>query len=441
MFKNARDFASRCRNSTSGTITIVFGLSALALATVIGVALDASRAFNISSRVQNVIDAAALAGARKLLLDDANNGDVRDTAISYFEAQEGQFKVWGAVPSNPRVDIDRSAMTVTVTVDVTMLSIAGSLSSLMPSMSFSPTSTASFEQKRIELAMVLDITGSMCDAPPASAASACSSGTKINGLKDAAEDIIKVLANAAPAPGYIRVGLVPYSASVNVGPYFGSVAAGPHGDTCVVERSGVDAFNDNAPAGASLVGTSDTGSAWFYSCPPSQIVPLTDVASSTQRNMLINKVKDLKAFGGTAGHIGTAWGWYMVSPRWTDVWPSSADPRPKSTTVTKAVLLMTDGDFNIAYANGGETVPWPDAGATDVNHPGSSPNQGKQLCDNMKLDGVTIYSVAFQAPPAAEALLKDCSGGSNFYDASSAQELKAAFRDIADKLTALRLSH
>lgn len=412
----------------------------MVLFTVIGIALDASRAYNISSRVQSVLDAAALAGARKLAFEDANTTSVEDTALEYFAAQSGQFKIWGAVPANPKVFVNRGKSTVTMTADVTMSSIAGSLSSLLPEISFTPSATASFQVKRIELAMVLDLTGSMCDVPPATGSPPCTSGTKLDALKDAAEDIIKALAKASPATDVIRIGLVPYAASVNAGTYFAPVTSGAHGDTCVVERSEPAAYTDDAPGGFGYMNTSSIGEHWYYSCPESQIVPLTDVAQSSNRNLLIKQVKAFSAYGGTAGHIGTAWGWYMLSPKWTSIWPSASEPKPFGPNVNKAVLLMTDGEFNIAYHNGGETVPWPNPGAVDGSIPGTSNYQAKQICDQMKADGVTVYTVAFQAPPAAEALLRGCSGGSNYYDATSKTELKAAFRAIADKLTSIKLS-
>jgi hypothetical protein len=130
----------------------------------------------------------------------------------------------------------------------------------------------------------------------------------------------------------------------------------------------------------------------------------------------------------------------MVSPNWSFLWPSESDPKPYGSKITKAVLLMTDGDFNVAYLNGGETVPWPNPGATDMLVEGSSPNQAKKLCDNMKAAGVVIYSVAFMAPPAAESLLRECAGNANYYDAATTPQLKQAFRDIANKLTSLTIS-
>jgi len=428
--------------SDRGTVTIIFGLSAIALTAVVGLTLDASRAVNIGSRVQNVLDAASLTAARTLSLEDGDNDEVRQAALAHIEAHADQFRAWEVTVDNPQVEINRARKEVRTTADIRVSSIAGALLGDLPLLAFQSRATASFDVKKIELAMVLDITGSMCDAPPASQADACNGGIKIDALKEAAEDVIKVLSNSSTAPGLIRVGLVPYSGSVNAGPYFGAVTGGaPHGDTCVVERTGSDAFTEAAPVGASVLGLSSTASAWYYSCPPSQIVPMTDVARSSDRNALIDKVKALKGYGGTAGHIGAAWGWYMVSPEWTGVWPGPSDPKPYGDDVTKAVLLMSDGNFNVAYANGGETVPFPDPGSMDVAVPGSSPNQAKQLCDAMKAEKIKIYAVAFQAPASAEALLKDCSGEANFYTADNRNELKAAFRAIADKLTSLKLAH
>ena len=53
---------------------------------------------------------------------------------------------------------------------------------------------------------------------------------------------------------------------------------------------------------------------------------------------------------------------------------------------------------------------------------------------------ITIYTVGFQTPPEAEALLKECSGEENFYNADNAAQLSSAFKDIAKRLTNIRVS-
>lgn len=92
----------------------------------------------------------------------------------------------------------------------------------------------------------------------------------------------------------------------------------------------------------------------------------------------------------------------------------------------KAVILMTDGAFNRQYETAG----------------GDSAQQAKTLCENMRDEGVLVFSVAFQAPAAGRETLKDCAGvDARFYDASTESELLAAYEDIALLLTELRLTH
>ena len=100
----------------------------------------------------------------------------------------------------------------------------------------------------------------------------------------------------------------------------------------------------------------------------------------------------------------------------------------------KSVLLMTDGEFNTSYLSQGQN-------SVDRTVLGSSPNQALELCNGMKARGITVWTVAFQASPAAEALLRDCaSSTSNFFSAVDSAGLQAAFVQVARQLTALRLS-
>ena len=62
----------------------------------------------------------------------------------------------------------------------------------------------------------------------------------------------------------------------------------------------------------------------------------------------------LKDGGGTAGHIGTAWAWYTLSPNWSSLWPSAASPSPTARrTCDKIAILMTDGEYNTEYDKNG----------------------------------------------------------------------------------------
>ena len=202
----------------------------------------------------------------------------------------------------------------------------------------------------------------------------------------------------------------------------------------------------------SRLGRGSTSQYSFYVCPSGTVQPLTDLSNAPARAAFNSEIDAMTAGGGTAGHIGAAWGWYLLSPQWTSVFGFQAG-LGYSPNVKKIVILLTDGGFNMAYNNGGLGLAGSGmaaAGPTDANNPlvvGSSPYQALQLCNNMKSaapsgQAITIYTIGLLvAPdPVAEALLQSCSGASNYYPANSASSLTATFADIAKKLTNLRVS-
>jgi Flp pilus assembly protein TadG len=442
--------ALRCRPQSfvadsRGTIAIIFSLSFLALSVAIGLAVDSSRAYNVSTRVQNALDAAALAGAKLIDEDGITAAEIHDEAQRYFETQIASASADGLRLSNFRTNVNLQTNTVEALVDVSMPTIFGALAGASETIDFVKSSTASYKATKIEVALVVDITGSMCDVPPAVTDPPCTTAVKLDALKSAANDMVDALFEADPRVGAVRVALVPYAASVNAGPYAVAVSAGTSTDGCVVERSGPNAYTNAFPSPAHRLGVSDTATRWYYSCVATPVMPLADLSSGPTRAAFKAAINSLAASGGTAGHLGTAWGWYMLSPEWGTLWPASA-PRPyDSAQVIKAIVLMTDGMFNVAYDNGGEIYPWPNPSATDPSLIGTSPNQALALCEAMRNPAdvqrrIRIYTVAFQAPPQSEALLKQCSGEANYYDTTTASQLSAAFKDIVKKLTNLRVT-
>lgn len=422
--KRIREFAS----DSGGATATLFGLVCVLLMITIGVAFDSARLYSISDKVRNALDASALAGAKLLDEDGATDADVANRVMAYFNTYKPQIEKANVTLGTPHVATNRPEYSVTVSADVTYDTAFGKLISV-PFVKFAPSSTVVFKTKKIELAMVLDITGSMCE--PGS--QPCTTGPKISGLKTAAKDMIDVLVANSPEPQAVRVGLVPYSASVDIGSYYQAATNTPPGaQTCVIERNGSAGRNDDPPGSGN----------WFDPAPPGQcpsgspLIPLQDVSVTTARNSLKAVIDAMEARMGTAGHLGLSWGWYSVSPNWSSFWPTASRPKPTSPEVLKAVLLMTDGVFNTSYTGGA-------AGAynDDCNVNNSSCDLARAICDNMKADGITIFTVGFQAPAAAEVTLQYCaSSTSHAFTADSASELAAAFRSVADRLSMLRLS-
>ncbi len=408
------DGSWRLRGDQNGSIAIIFALSIFLIVFAVGFALDGAQAVRTSSKIANSLDAASLAAARALAEGGKTEAEVRVLAENVFKAQMGSTDAAAFTWSDFDIDIDPATGSVTINADV---QVPTSFSRILNvnAVNFTKSSTSIFKMRNIELAMVLDITGSM-------------SGQKIADLKLAANDIVDIL-QPAGKPASNRIALVPYSASVNAGGYAALASDNQSLDNCVVERHGAHAYTDEPPDSGRYFGTeSDPPSNVQYMCPVSEILPL-----SSDRALVRAEIDALNADGWTAGHIGLGWGWYTISPSWTPVWPASAAPKPYADPNTiKAIILMTDGEFNTSYFNGPENA--------------TSSDQAIAICDMIKDPAVTggnvvIYSVAFQSPPAAEATLQACATSpSHYFSADNSTELRMAFQDIAKRLQNLRIA-
>ena len=164
--------------------------------------------------------------------------------------------------------------------------------------------------------------------------------------------------------------------------------------TCVAERTGTAAYTDAAPSTATtLVGTNYPAA--DNKCPTNEIQPLTSAKQS-----VLNQIAALDDGGSTAGQIGIAWGWYMLSPNFGYLWPSANQPAPYGDLTTlndhgapklkKIAVIMTDGDFNTPYCTGVISKDAPTGSGAVADHincnatNGNSFAQAKLLCAAMK---------------------------------------------------------
>jgi hypothetical protein len=228
----------------------------------------------------------------------------------------------------------------------------------------------------------------------------------------------------------VRIGFAPFSSSINAGPYAATVTNNSSPDNCVFERVGGNATTDaTVGAGDYLQSHADVGVGQGYCTVngTNEIVPLSE-----DKDMLKAATDGFRGATSTAGQLGTAWAWYLVSPNWSNVWPGASSPVSYGTKdVIKAVVLMTDGKYNTVGGRSGRD--------------GQSRQQARDLCRNMKAEGVVVYSVLFmENDPDAVAVMTECAsadggGQKYFYRAEDGAALGAAFRDIAFKLNNLRI--
>jgi Flp pilus assembly protein TadG len=212
---------------------------------------------------------------------------------------------------------------------------------------------------------------------------------------------------------------------------------------CVSERIGAQAYTD-APPSSALVGLNYPSSA--NPCPGAAIMPLT-----TDRSALNARIASFSAAGSTAGHIGLAWGWYMVSPNWGYLFPAASRGAAYGAPETlKIVVLMTDGAFNTGYCDGVVSLDSNSgAGAAsqriNCNATNGAPfNQARQMCIAMKQRGVVIYTVGFglaSQGQEAQDFMRDCATSEDHsHMAENNTELIAAFNAIAASITQLRIT-
>ena len=204
--------------------------------------------------------------------------------------------------------------------------------------------------------------------------------------------------------------------------------------TCVTERSSHDEYTDAEPTHGSYVGSFAQGSSGNeYSAngvcyrssganPLPPIMPLT-----SDKAALLDTINGFTAAGSTAGHLGTAWAWYMLAPGWNSVWNLPTPPAAyNDEKVFKAAVLMTDGFYNTQYTST------------------ESRQQALSLCTAMKAAGVTVYTVGLGFAPstsdsqelAAKDTLTQCASGSgHYFFPYDGDALRAAFTQIGQQVT------
>ena len=452
--------ALRCfKDDERGAILIYFTVALFALLPVAGAAMDLGHVFLVKQKLTNAIDSAALAVGRRNNLTSTEATDLVESLISARYA--GTLK--SLVVSDTATQVN---VTATVTVPMTFMQVLNT-----QSVDVTVSASAVRPHGKLEIALVLDQTGSMG-----------SPIQKLANLKLAAKDLVDIVIwDNQTDDYYSKVAIVPYAAGVNVGTFAPSVrgpiasgcflflcdlfdflnAAGGSSrhsiSTCVSERTGPQAFTDAAPSLLGLVNLVGTNypppPGANNPCPSNSITPLTNNKTELKRQIDL-----LQAAGGTAGHIGLAWGWYLLSPRWANLWPPASQPAPYSDLevlnargdplLRKIVILMTDGEFNTAYCQGVISKDSTNGSASNrinCDAPnGTSFYQSESLCTNAKATGLIVYTIGFNlsSNQSVRNLMTRCATDpEHAFLASTGNELRQVFRDIATRIASLRLTN
>ncbi len=474
-FKKISELLKDFKRSEDGMVAVLVAVLMVLLLIFAGMAIDFGRAYNTRRAVNQALDTAVLAAARSLATTQLSKQEVEKIISTYFKENIKRSLGSDVEYTVPNVDYDSDGDTVSASASATVPTyfirhiplITKNSEDGVDSLSVSASATARFPISDVEIAVVVDTTGSM--------------GNDIEALKTASEDLLDVLLPVAnnAQKSRIRVSYVPYSYGVRLGFKDGENLAkkatfNRSTDQCVHWRIGSQMLTDRSHDYEDERERVDYIGSDVNQCSSAQLIPLT-----SNRDVLLGSINNLSADGWTAGQIGIAWGWYTLSPSWRNFWPTESAPNDYGQQgVRKFAILMTDGDFNQVYVphstgyadymyrqkmrynnykhhidpmEGGKlkrrdheqiasTLSWREY--QDSLESGMPFQTAVNLCQQMRNEGIVIYSVMYGSSSLGQKVMKSCatSEKNTYYEANNKADLIAAFTRIANEIKQIYLS-
>jgi Flp pilus assembly protein TadG len=404
-----RRFARDARANTA----IIFAISAVPMMLVVGAAYDFSRAATLEGRLQASLDAGALAAAASA---DLSDGERKDLARAVFK-ENFAAKAGKDVDAEPKVTIDSDKVTMSVSLDypTSFMRIAGITSMMVDG----EVEVAIPDNKKAEIALVLDYSGSMTET----------SGGKVKyvAMREAAIKLVDDLTQDGKSDK-VKFGLVPFSHHVYASLPGEHVLGGTAGKTwsgCTQDRKYPYNLTDATP----LAGNDDTkwgqknaavhASAGCEGYLPRNLVvkPISDDHAAVKRQLRI-----MKPYQWTHIALGFEFGWHLLSPNA----PFGGTVPYNDKETMKVLVLLTDGR---------QTEPA--FGPGSIRNVAQGEKNLETLCANAKAKGVTVITVAFDLRhQATENRLRDCSSdpAKFFFIAEDDDQLAAAFDQIKAQL-------
>ncbi len=291
-----------------------------------GVAVDLGRVYVAHNKLQNAVDAAALAGSLQLPDDpDVSNGKVEKAVKSNLGLND---------PDATGVTVTSGGATRSVCVeaqaqvDMTLAKVVGIEDTTV-------TADACAGYNDIELVLVLDATGSM-------------KGDPINNAKDAARDLVDLIMPSSSSSTRSKIGLVPFQGKVRIDGN-DPVTAERNPDGVGTGCRNADGSLNNGKLKTEYSRTS-TSSNIFYGYTISGVSTTTDKtcagmspirALSSDKNTIRSNIDGITAGAVTSGTLiseGIKWGHKVLSPAAPYV-EGSTDKK-----VRKIMIVLTDGD-------------------------------------------------------------------------------------------------
>jgi Flp pilus assembly protein TadG len=446
--------------ANDGNVATIFAVALVPITLVIGATIDYSRASAIKVKMQAALDATALALSQSAA--SLTNTELQQQATTNFNALFTQTGLSGLTNT---ANYNAQASSLTVTATGTMATIFMKIGGYAQ-VTVSGTSTVSWGTPKLQVALVLDNTGSMNEYG------------KISALKTASHQLLTQLQNAAQNPGDIQVAIIPFTTDVNIGTSFASQSwidwslwsgsdntsvssggncnsytswsgwpcssgGGSYGgygggsssssntaayqaawNGCVTDRSQNYDVQNTAPTAANA-------QTYFPADPsppmngcPAQMMPMGNNWSA-----MSTLIDSMVANGETNLTIGLIWGWQAL----TGGIPLN-DPTP-APGMAQVMIFMTDG-LNTADRWYNTFLGTGTQAQIDA--------RTQLVCNNIKATSITVYTIQVDTgnESPASALLQNCASDiGKWFLLTNPADLVTTFSQIATNLTPLHISH
>lgn len=395
-----------------GNVAMMFGLAIVPILLFTGASVDYTRASSERERIQAALDATGLALAN--MPKGTALGVLQAKAADYFAAN---FKPRD-IDATPAVTVvvmgNKIQLQATSAVQTAFMRIAG-----FESLPVAVNSEVTNERKKIELALVLDNTGSM------------SSSGKMTALKAAVNDLLTQLQAKVVYPDDVKVSIVPFATSVKIDTNYWN-ASWLRWDV-TLENTSLSWSLRQPPTTAQWTGCiADRDQPWdINSAPPAMLDSRYVVAKcaatnlqqmeplTTDLNLIRTRANAMTPGGNTNVTIGLTMG--MATLRSDS--PLGANSSNGS-DVEKFLILLTDGDnTQNRWSNG--------SGSIDARL--------SSACTLAKASNVKIYTIRVIAGNAN--LLRACATNpSMYYDVQNASQLQPVFQKILESIQGIRIT-
>jgi len=478
-------FLTRLRRDSRGNTLAIAGAALVPITGMIGSGLDMSRAYMAQAKLQNACDAAALA-ARREMSGTSFDSDVSAEGQRFFDfnfpsTTMNAQNISTSIIQSPSND---STVAVTASADIptTVMSLFGK-----DTIPISVSCDANQDYGNNDIMVVLDVTGSMNNAPSGGGSS------KISRLRTGAVGLYRALQGASNTR--TRYGIIPYSGTVNVGrtlrtrdilrtTYYQQNMGGWYdlvgvhiddteweggnnnkdirewrlsGEGCIEERpdignaahpitvdttvtqDDIDLIASNNNDTARQWGRYDTGEqeSESQSACPNEATRLRTYGGETGYTNAINAATQ-NVTGGTYHDIGLIWAARYLSQ--TGMNASRNPSEFNNVPVSMHIVFMTDGTldtggtFYSAYGVDNYDGRISGSGSRDENHR----TRFLAACSTAKSMGMTIWVIALDVGSTTD--IEPCATSSGHFYTSDGSDLEDVFEQIGQGIGRLRLT-